>query len=251
MPVVEPDAWRQYVAGFHSRRAGITEVVLEHAYDSNGLTAYDWAAQPVPAGRVVLDLACGSAPMHSRLNADTYVGLDLSAAELAAAAARSLDVGLSDVARLPIADESVDVVVMSMALMLVPLGQSLREIRRVLRPGGLFVATVPSSSPLPLRDWLRYTRLCLALRHLGLSYPNDAELTAAPTAFSAAGLTLISDERRPFMCELVDEHVAERLLASLYLPEVAPARLAAGRRVVRRWAGSSVGTPIRRLVAHA
>lgn len=246
-----PIRWPDYVAEFHTQRAGITEDVLEHAYDRTGRTAYDWAADPVPPGLVVLDLACGSGPMHARLNAYTYLGLDLSVAELTEAAARSLSVGQGDARQLPVADGVVDVVLMSMALMLVPLADALREIKRVLRPGGMFVATVPSSSPLRPADWLRYARLCLALRHRGLSYPNDRELSAAGAAFSAAGLTLASDERRSFRCDITDEHIAEQLLASLYLPEVPPMRMAAGRRVVAGWVGSSVATPIRRLVAHA
>lgn len=247
----EPVRWPDYVAEFHTQRAGITEDVLEHAYDRTGRTAYDWAAEPVSPGQVVLDLACGSGPMHARLKARSYVGLDLSLAELTEAATRSLSVGQGDARQLPIADGVVDVVLMSMALMLVPLADSLREIKRVLRPAGLFVATVPSSSPIRARDWLRYARLCLALRHRGLSYPNDRQLKAAGAAFSAAGLTLASDEKRSFQCDIADEHIAEQLLASLYLPEVLPLRLSAGRRVVTGWVGSSVATPIRRLVAHA
>ncbi|GAC1443432.1 MAG: class I SAM-dependent methyltransferase [Mycobacteriales bacterium] len=247
----KPVRWPDYVAEFHTQRAGITEDVLEHAYDRTGRTAYDWAAEPVEAGLVVLDLACGSGPMHARLNAGTYLGLDLSVAELTEAAGRALSVGQGDARQLPVADGVVDVVMMSMALMLVPLADSLREIKRVLRPGGVFVATVPSSAPLRPSDWLRYARLCLALRHRGLSYPNDTELKAAAAALRSAGLTLVSDERRSFRCDIADAHIAEQLLASLYLPEVPPTRMNAGRRVVAGWVGSSVATPIRRLVAHA
>ena len=134
-----------------------------------------------------------------------------------------------------------------MALMLVPLAGSLAEVARVLCPGGLFVATVPCHQPMPAADWRRYARLCLALRHPGLTYPND-DLLDAP-AFTAAGLTLTGDEQRGFRCDLATPERAEQLLASLYLPGVTPERLAAGSRVVRRWAGTSITTPIRRFVA--
>lgn len=243
--------WPRYLARFHGERAGITEDVLEHALDADGRTAYDWAADPAPAAGRVLDLACGSAPMASRLAGRDYLGLDLSPAELAVAARRGVPVARGDATRLPLADSSVDTVVMSMALMLVPLQPALAEVRRVLRPGGTFVATLPHHRPLPPADWLRYARLCLALRHPGLSYPNDAALTDAATAFAEAGLTLTDDQARAFVCDLADVDVADQLLASLYLPDVSPARMAAGRRTVRRWVGSTITTPIRRLTATA
>lgn len=242
--------WDAYLASFHSERAGITEVVLEHAVDGHGRTPYDWAAEAVE-GADVLDLACGSAPMAGRLTGRRYIGLDLSAAELVAAAARGVPVVRADARRLPVSDAAVDTVVVSMALMLVPLGATLAEARRVLRPGGKLVATVPHSRPLPAADWVRYARLCVALRHRGLHYPNDAVLADAPAAFAAAGLTLESDEAGAFSCSLVDERVADQLLASLYLPDVAPERIHAGRRVVRRWTGTRLTTPVRRLVARS
>jgi hypothetical protein len=60
---------------------------------------------------------------------------------------------------------------------------------------------------------------------------------------------LAHDEIRAFQCHLRNERTADQLLASLYLPDVAPERLGAGRRVVHRWAGTRLTTPIRRLVA--
>lgn len=243
--------WSDYLTTFHSERAGITEVVLDHARDSAGRTPYDWAAAAVPADAVVVDLACGSAPMAAHLTARQYVGLDLSHAELRVASAKSLSVAQADATHLPLPGSCADVVVMSMALMLVPLADTLAEVKRVLRPGGLFVATTPHNRPMPPRDWLRYARLCIALRHPGLSYPNDRALADAPTAFRSAGLTLLHDDQRAFACGVADEEVADQLLASLYLPDVAPARMEAGRTVVRRWTGTDVTTPIRRLVAVA
>jgi SAM-dependent methyltransferase len=244
--------WRTYLASFHDERAGITEAVLDHARDAAGRTPYDWAAEAVPAGAVVVDLACGSGPVAGHLRAPRrYLGLDLSPAELRAARAKGLDVGRADATRLPLLDACADAVVMSMALMLVPLAQTLAEVRRVLRPGGLFVATVPHDRPMPTRDWLRYARLCLALRHAGLSYPNDRALAGPGAAFAAAGLTLIEDEARAFGCRLTDAGVADELLASLYLPDVAEDRMDAGPRVVRGWVGTRLTTPVRRLVARA
>jgi SAM-dependent methyltransferase len=241
-----PD-WESYLTQFHDQNAGITEDVLGEARDAAGRTPYDWLAEVVPAGASVLDLACGSAPMHSRLPGRSYVGMDLSAAELRRA--QGAAVVRADASRLPVRDASVDVVVVSMALMLVPLAATLAEVRRVLRPGGLLVATVPTGHPLPVVDRLRYTRLCLALRVRGFPYPNNVALASAPGAFATASLLLDSDERQAFACDLRTTAVAQQLLSSLYLPEVAPARLAAGRRVVDRWVGNHVALPLRRLVA--
>jgi len=241
--------WRGYLSSFHDERAGITEVVLDHALDKSGRTPYDWAAEVVPANAVVVDLACGSAPMAEHITYRQYLGLDLSAAELREASAKSLPVAQADATCLPLRDGSADVVVMSMALMLVPLVETLLEVKRVLRPGGTFVATTPHNRPMPRGDWLRYAWLCVALRHPGLSYPNDRPLADAQVPFQSAGLTLIEDQERAFACRIGDSDVAEQLLASLYLPDVADERMAAGRRVMRRWIGTDLTTPIRRLVA--
>lgn len=248
-----PD-WPQYVAAFHADRSGITEDVLEHAYDGEQQTPYDWAASALSAlapGSTVLDLACGSAPMQSRLRAYRYLGLDASPGELERARAAGRRVAQADASRLPLADGSLDAVVMSMALMLVPLQEALREIARVLRPGGIFVATVPHNRPMPTRDWLRYARLCVALRHPGLRYPNDEALAEAQALYAAASLRLDHDEQRAFVCELADTNRAHQLLASLYLPDVADDRISHGRAVVDRWVGTKITTPIRLLVATA
>lgn len=241
--------WTEYVAGFHALRAGVTEDLLEHAHDAGGLTPYDWAADAVPPGLVVLDLACGSAPMHARLRPAQYVGVDLSPAELRKAAARGVPVATGDASRLPLPDACIGAVVVSMALMLVPLPATLAEVARVLRPGGVLVATVPTGRPLPIPDWLRYARMCLALRHWGLAYPNDPQLTDAGSALGIAGLSLSSDEARAFDCDLATPATADLLLDSLYLPGVDPGRITAGRRVARRWAGTTIAVPIRRMVA--
>ena len=111
------------------------------------------------------------------------------------------------------------------------------------------VATVPHHRPLPARDWLRYARLCLALRHPGLHYPNDRLLRAPADLLDAHGLDLVVDELDGFACPLQDGTAADALLRSLYLPDVDQRRMLAGQRVVQGWVGTGITVPLRRLVA--
>jgi SAM-dependent methyltransferase len=195
----------------------------------------------VPPGGIVIDVCCGSAPTRAHLTPKTYVGMDLSAAELRRAV--GVPVILADAACLPVATGSCDAVVMSMALQLVPFAAVLAEVARVLRPGGVLVATVPVNVPLPAGDWLRYGRLSVALRHR-LSYPNDAELASF---VGTADLSVISDESRAFTVDVTTAARADLLLDALYLPGVSDERVAAGRKVVTKWVGHQVAVPIRRL----
>ena len=241
--------WPAYLAGFHAERPGITEDLLAGAVDRTGRTAYAWLAELVPPGGRVLDLACGSAPTGELLRTASYLGLDLSHAELRLGAARGLRVARADAVRLPVADAAVDVVVCSMALQLLPLEPALAEVRRVLRPGGTFAATVPTSRPMPARDALRWGGVLVALRSKGLSYPNDDALVSPGEPFAAAGLRLQSDESRGFGLDVTSTAVADRLVDGLYLPDVPPSRVTAAREVVRGWVGRRTTVPVRRLVA--
>lgn len=233
--------WAGYLADFHDRRPGITEDLLALAH-ADGVTPYAWAAEAVPPDGVVLDVCCGSAPIRSHLTPRAYVGMDLSPAELRRAV--GVPVALADAARLPVATGVCDAVVMSMALQLVPFERALAEVARVLRPGGLLVASVPVNRPLPAADWRRYARLAVALRRT-VSYPNDDALRGFA---GTRDLAVVSDRTRVFTVDLTEESVADLLLDALYLPDVTEERLAAGRRVVRRWTGAQVAVPIRRLV---
>ena len=240
--------WREYLLDFHARRSGVTEDLLSLAVDGAGRTPYDWLAEVVPPGARVLDLACGSAPIGDWLGYATYVGLDLSRDELRLAAARGLPVAQADATRLSLPDSAVDVVVCSMALQLLPLEAALAEVRRVLRPGGTFAATVPVGRPMPVRHALRWGRLLAALRQAGLSYQNDDALASPADGLAAAGLTLLSDEAQAFGVDVASEAVADLLLDGLYLPEVAPRRVEAARHVARGWVGQRTSVPVRRLL---
>ncbi len=248
----DPENWPTYLRAFHRDRAGITERVLAQARD-RGLSPYAWVTEPVRAAGFTLDLAGGSGALVGLLPTGTgTVLIDASVAELNLARRRGCGNSIqADATRLPLPDSSIDTVVCSMALMLLPLGDALGETRRVLRPGGLLVATIPATSPLTLSDRRHYVRLLLALRQPGLRYPNDSALDRPVDLFTRAGLVLVADERRRFVLRIGDPATGQLLLDSLYLPGLTARRATAGRRVVRRWTGVELGIPLRRLIARA
>jgi methionine biosynthesis protein MetW len=96
-----------------------------------------------------LDVGCGTgnsyAPELTR-RAGMYLGVDVSAEAVAAAQASGLNAQtISDAAQLPFADDSFDLVVCVEVLehLFAP-HEAVREIRRVLRPGGRLVASTPN-----------------------------------------------------------------------------------------------------------
>ncbi|HEV7188992.1 MAG TPA: class I SAM-dependent methyltransferase [Blastococcus sp.] len=113
------------------------------------------------AGRRVLEIGCGSAPCARWLRkagADV-VALDLSAGMLARAAERNRATGIdvpllqADAGALPLADASVDLACSAFGGLpfVADVEGVLREVARVLRPGGRFVASVnhPMRWPFP------------------------------------------------------------------------------------------------------
>jgi SAM-dependent methyltransferase len=243
--------WPGYLDAFHTRHPGITEHVLRRARAAGG-DAYDWLAAAVPAATTVLDVACGSAPLWTWLPGRAYVGVDINAAELAAARRRGAP-GLirATAAALPVRDASVDTVTCSMALqILTPLPRVLAEISRVLRPGGRLVATVPARHPLRATDLPVLAGLLAALGR-GLAYPNDGLPHRLPTPLRSAGLTVIADEHRRFRYRLRVRADADLLLASLYLPDLPEWRRRAARTYLRALARARVSlpVPIRRITA--
>jgi SAM-dependent methyltransferase len=108
----------------------------------------------------VLDAGCGNGiwlgTLRNRFGVRDAVGLDLSAAMLEGARVAIGDnpaLVLGDVQRLPFADECFDVVLCFWMLYHVAdHGSALREIKRVLRPGGRLLAVTNSEAPRPLDD---------------------------------------------------------------------------------------------------
>lgn len=242
--------WAGYVQRFHDERAGITDVVL-HAARHRGHSPYQWAVRPIGTRGPVVDLACGSAPLHRLIAAPVCVGVDRSRAELSLAArAAAGPLVLADAASIPLASGAAAAVVCSMSLQILqPLDRALDQVALLLRPGGVFVALLPASDPLTVRDRIRYARLLVALRRPRLDYPNDDALVDPVPLFAAHGLDVVSDERRRFGLAMSASAVSDAFVRSLYLPGGSPERSEAAGRVARRWLGQELGIPIRRIVA--
>ena len=228
-------SWATYIAAYHLAYPGITEEALEHARHPVHGTAYDWLASALrqPHG-AVLDLACGSAPMHDRLKPVSYLGIDASAAELTAArAAGRGPVRLGDATTLDVPDDSVDTVVMSMALMLLPLRAALAEVARVLRPGGVFAAMLPTIGPLTAADLLPIAVLSVPLHGPG-RLPQIIRAGPLARALDEAGLQPGTRAAVRFPFPVVQPGDAELAIRSLYTPGRTPAQRA---RAARRLAG--------------
>ncbi|GAB3796531.1 class I SAM-dependent methyltransferase [Humibacter antri] len=209
--------WDVYLRTFHGQRPGITERILCHSVDPSGSTPYGWLADRIPPAGLVVDVACGSAPLwSSRLNG-RYLGVDVSAAELELARRRGaerLAVGSADA--LPVGDGAVAAVVCSMALMVLPdLPSTLTEVRRVLSPDGVFVAIYPTA-PSRAADLLFGAGLTKAAGGR-LGYRNDAALRHPHQLLARYGLTIVEDHRMTYRFGLTGSDRAAEAAASLYL----------------------------------
>ncbi len=116
------------------------------------LARYRWAAGWV-RGRRVIDAACGlgyGTVLLAEAGADRVTGYDLEPAAVAAAGraaggAPGVTFAVGDVTRLPVPDGACDVFVSFETIEHLPDdGAFLREVRRVVRPGGYFLLSTPN-----------------------------------------------------------------------------------------------------------
>jgi SAM-dependent methyltransferase len=115
--------------------------------------------EAIGRGKRVLDLGCRSGAFTQHfLEGNEIVGLDVDSVALQKAAALGIEPVLADVDQpLPFEDASFDVVVAGELLEHLQFPDALvAEARRVLRPGGVFVGSVPNAFRLQSR--LRFLR---------------------------------------------------------------------------------------------
>jgi SAM-dependent methyltransferase len=115
--------------------------------------------EAIGRGRHVLDLGCRSGALTRHfLEGNTVVGLDVDRAALVKAEALGVETVLANVEEpLPFEDESFDAVVAGELLEHLRFPDELvAEIRRVLRPGGVLVGSVPNA--FNVQNRLRFLR---------------------------------------------------------------------------------------------
>ena len=151
------NAAEQYVMCFHDAMPGITEQLYGHARTADGQLSYALlcGAGGTLTGNTVVDLACGSGPLAERLAravgpAGWVWGIDLNANELRLARTRlhaipHVRFRQESAQCLSFPSASVDAVFCHMAFMLFdPAEPVVSEMARILKPGGLFAAVLPS-----------------------------------------------------------------------------------------------------------
>lgn len=238
--------WDGYVAEYHDANPGITEEVLAGARDSAGRSPYAWIVEAIPPGATtVVDLACGSCPMARSGAGVRVVGIDQSAGELLRGSGLRVRARAS---ALPLRLGCAGAVVSSMALMLLhPLEAVLAEVARVLRPGGAFVATVPSRAASAATP--AFTAILRALDQQGLAYPEPLPDDGLAERFSASGLTLVADETSVFDRPVAGPEDAAQIVRSFYSPGAGTGRVDAAIESFQRAAPAEVAYRLRRLVA--
>ncbi|WP_306357926.1 MULTISPECIES: class I SAM-dependent methyltransferase [unclassified Nocardia] len=246
--------WERYLTGYHNERPGITERLLGAAVDKHGFQPYSWLADPLrDTAGPVLDLACGSAPTRTHLAGKRWLGVDLSARELAVAAGLGRGPLLQASGdRLPIRTESISAVCAAMCLqMLTPLDDVLAELHRVLRPGGRLAALVPAGMR-PGRAAFRWWRIMRTLGIRSLPWPNPQANDGLPALLQAHGFTVDSSDRRDFLRAISSPDDAQLLIDGLYLPDTAPDRISTAKNTLASWSGPGLSMvfPLHRVIAH-
>lgn len=185
-----------------------------------------WYARPAMlglagdvAGRRVLDVGCGSGPLAAdlRTTGATVHGFDASRAMVELARARlgdAVDLRVADLAEpLPYGDDDFDVAVASLVLhYLEDWAAPLAELRRVLRPGGRLVVSVPHPAAYlvnhPDADYFAVTQysetFTFSGREAALTYWHRP-LHAMTDAFTAAGYRIAVVSEPPYAVDTPPE----------------------------------------------
>lgn len=117
-------------------------------YSENPVSFRRWLLGQIGAraGQLLLDVGSGSGQFHAELGGVRVIALDISAGMLAKVSVPSVQ---ADAQHLPFADRLFDIVMANHVLYHVPdMPQALREMRRVVGPGGRVVITTNSGTTL-------------------------------------------------------------------------------------------------------
>lgn len=145
---------RQTLTSAYGNSASLAARQAIYRYQQPPVDFLGWALEQVPwrGGERVLDIGCGNGGYLRRLAGRTTVlGFDLSRGMLAELAAQPDDgsprplLTVADAQALPLPDASCDVALAMHMLYHVPdIALAVRELRRVLRPGGVLLAATNS-----------------------------------------------------------------------------------------------------------
>ncbi|ADD39867.1 methyltransferase domain-containing protein [Stackebrandtia nassauensis] len=161
--------------------------------------------EPARADAVLVDIGCGGGLNTKHVSGYRHIGIDLRQPNLRLAADHGLAAVRGDALRLPVADESADVVVAGEILEHVPDWRAaVAEACRILRPGGTLVVDTLADT------WLcRFVAVTLAERMPGGPPPgiHDPALFVPPQALlsecAGFGVTLELWGLRPAALSLV------------------------------------------------
>lgn len=169
-----------YFREFHTEVEDATEWPFRMLRDDRGKRSYERLADALDAPRhaSILDIGCGAggalAYVAARDETISASGIDLCEAEIERARTRLAGIRVNELVvgsaeALPFKDASFDGVISHLVAMLLPdLEGALREMRRVLKPGGrlaLLLARPPDDPNGPLQELLRLTLGCIRERH--------------------------------------------------------------------------------------
>jgi len=137
------DLTARYYRGHHASGS-------RYGFTYGGVDRLRWFTARIGAGERILDIGCRDGTLTQRyLDGNDVVGIDIDAEALARAEAQHGIVGHQvnlNNAPIPAADESFDVVVAGEVLEHLQFPTAVvAEIRRVLRPGGRFLGSVPNA----------------------------------------------------------------------------------------------------------
>jgi SAM-dependent methyltransferase len=189
------------------------------------------AIAALKAGETVLDLGCGGGfdcflaarkvgPTGSVIGVDmTPQMVSKARKNVAEAGEERIDIRLGEIENIPVADQSVDVIISNCVINLSPnKGRVWAEAYRVLKRGGrVAVSDVVASSPLPqaVREDMALHAGCIA----GASTPQEIEQMLAQAGFSEIRIEL-KEESRLFIKDWVPGSGAENYVVSATIEAV-------------------------------